>query len=69
MLVDVCWSQQRRHVRKFDARRASMHEMKHAAQAEAMSMNSIFDEAAGDPLPSPVDQSRGQKKVHVAWHC
>lgn len=46
-----------------------MHEMKHAAQAEAMSMNSIFDEAAGDPLSSPVDQSRGPKKAHVAWHC
>jgi len=68
MLVDVCWSQQRRHVRKFDARRARMHEMKHAAQAEAMAMNSIFAEAAGDPLPSPVDQS-SQEKVHVAWHC
>jgi hypothetical protein len=65
MLADV----QRRHVRKFDDRRASMHEMKHAAYAEAISMNSIFAEPASDPLPSPVGRSRGQKKDHVAWHC
>lgn len=54
---------------KFDDQRASMHEIKHAAYAEAISMNSVFAEAAGDPLPNPVDRSRGQKKAHVAWHC